>query len=107
MKKERKIVDYQAEGKSKSKDFSIDKEGKIVNVKNVEAIDKKGALPRRIGAVVLWLCAIACEVVAILNVVNKLELPKFSQLTWLIVLIVLDLIFVLFTSWINMISFFP
>lgn len=95
MKKERKIVDYQAEGKSKSKDFSIDKEGKIVNIKNVEAIDKKGALPRRIGAVVLWLCAIACEVVAILNVVNKLELPKFSQLTWLIVLIVLDLIFVI------------
>lgn len=95
MKKERKIVDYKTDEKTKSKDFKIDKEGKIVNAREVAAIDKKGATSRRIGAVVLWILAIACEVVAILNVVNKLELPKFSQTVWLIGLIVLDLIFVI------------
>ena len=95
MKNGRKIVDYEAEGKSKSKDYSINKEGKIVNV---PAIDKKGALPRRIGAIILWILGIACEVVAILNVFGKLELPKFSQTVWLIGLIVLDLIFVVIGS---------
>ena len=96
--KERKIVDYEKKENTKSKDYSIDKEGKIVNVKNVAAIDKKGAKPRRIVAVVLWIMAIACEVVAILNIFNKLELPKFSQLTWLIVLIVADLILLVIGS---------
>lgn len=97
MKKERKIVDYEPEKKtaSKSKDYSIDKEGKIVNV---PAIDKKGAKPRRIGAVISWIIAIACEFVAVLNICGKLELPKFSQLTWLIALIVVDLIFVVIGS---------
>ncbi len=93
-KKERKIVDYEPEEKSssKSKDYSINKEGKIVNV---PAIDKKGAVPRRIGAVVLWLLAIACEVLAILNIKEVITLPfGFNTLTWLIILIVLDLIFV-------------
>ena len=91
MKKERKIVDYKVEDTGKSKDYSINKEGKIVNA---SAADPASAKPKRIFAVILWLLAIACEVVAVLNIFNKLELPKFSQLTWLIVLIVLDLIFV-------------
>ena len=94
MKKERKIVDYVTEEKTKtkSKDYSINKEGKIVNV---PAIDKKGAKPRRIFAVILWLFAIACEVVAILSIKEVITLPKLAPLTWLIILIVLDLIFVI------------
>jgi len=92
MKKERKIVDVEA--KDAKEKVTLDKEGKIVKAKEVDAIPKEGAKPRRIGAVILWLLAIACEVVAVLNIFNKLELPKFGQLTWLIVLIVLDLIFV-------------
>ena len=94
MKTTKKIVDYEKKENTKSKDFKIDKEGKIVNAKEVAAIDKSGATSRRIGAVILWILALACEVVAILNVINKLELPKFSQTVWLIALIVLDLIFV-------------
>lgn len=90
MKKEKRIVRVE-EPKTNEK-VELNKEGKIVHV---DAIPKEGATPRRIGAVVLWILAIACEVVAILNVVNKLELPKFSQTVWLIVLIVLDLIFVI------------
>jgi len=92
MKKERKIVDVK-ESDAKEK-VALNKEGKIVNAKEVEAISKEGAKPRRICAVILWILAIACEVVAVLNIFNKLELPKFSQLTWLIILIVLDLIMV-------------
>ena len=92
MKTTRKIVDVKTEKEEK---VALNKEGKIVKAKEVEAIPKEGAKPRRIGAVILWLLAIACEVVAILNVVNKIELPKFSQTVWLIVLIVLDLIFVI------------
>ena len=91
MKKERKIVDYEPTEKTKSKDYSINKEGKIVNV---PAADKKEAVPKRIGAVILWVLAIACEVVAILGIKEVVSLPWFSPLTWLIILIVLDLIFV-------------
>ena len=99
MAKERKIVDYEKEEKTKSKDYAIDKEGKIVKAKEVAAIDKKGATPRRIFAVILWILAIACEAVGILNIFNKLTLPdKFSQLTWLIILIVADLIFLVIGS---------
>ncbi len=99
MKKERKIVDYEPDEKAKktkSKDYSINKEGKIVNV---PAIDKAGAKPRRIFAVILWILAIACEVVAALNIFKKITLPDcLSQLTWLIILIVADLIFLVIGS---------
>ena len=91
MKNGRKIVDVETKTDEK---VALNKEGKIVKAKEVDAIPKEGAKPRRIGAVILWVLAIACEVVAVLNIFNKLELPKFSQLTWLIALIVLDLIFV-------------
>lgn len=96
MKKEKKIVSVEAE-ESKEK-VALNKEGKIVKAKEVEAIPKEGAKPRRIGAVLLWILAIAAEVVAILNIFNKLELPKFNQLTWLIGLIVVDLIFLVIGS---------
>lgn len=94
MKKERKIVDYKTDSKSSGK-YEINEEGKIVNV---EAIGKSGATGRRIGAVILWILGICAEVVAILNAVDKIELPKFSQTVWLIGLIVLDLIFVVIGS---------
>ncbi len=91
MKKDRKIVDVEAtETKEK---VALNKEGKIVKATEVEAIPKEGAKPRRICAVILWILAIACEVVAILNIFDKLTLPKFTQLTWLIILIVADLVF--------------
>ena len=66
MKKDRKIVDVEAtETKEK---VALNKEGKIVKATEVEAIPKEGAKPRRICAVILWILAIACEVVAILNI---------------------------------------
>lgn len=96
MKKERKIVDVEV--KETKEKVALDKEGKIVKAKDVEAIPKEGAKPRRIGAVISWIIAIACELVLLLNIFKKLTLPKFSQLTWLIALIVVDLIFVVIGS---------
>ena len=93
MKNGRKIVDV--ETKETEEKVALNREGKIVKATEVEAIPKEGAAPRRIGAVVCWILAIAAEVVAILNVLGKLPLPKFSQTVWLIGLIVIDLIFVI------------
>lgn len=93
MKNGKKIVDV--ETKNKDTNVSLNKEGKIVEV---AASEKSSAKGKRVCAVILWLLAIACEVVAILNVFNKIELPKFSQMVWLIILIVVDLIFVVIGS---------
>ena len=95
MKKEKKIVSVEAEGKEK---VALNSEGRIVKAKEVEAIPKEGAKPRRIFAVLLWIIAIACEVVAVLNIFEKISLPKFSQTVWLVGLIVLDLIFLVIGS---------
>ncbi len=94
MKKEKKIVDVESSNKEK-KNYSINNERQIVNV---AASDKSSAKGKRIGAVILWLLGITCEVLAVLNVFGKLELPKLSQTVWLIILIVVDLIFVVIGS---------
>ena len=69
MKKEKKLVEVKASGEKEN--VTLDKEGKIVKAKEVPAIPKEGAKPRRIGAVIFWILAIACEVVAVLNIFRK------------------------------------
>ena len=93
MKREKKIVDV--ETTKEKKNLQLNNEGKIVTV---EASDKKSAKGKRIGAIVLWVLAIAAEVIAILNVTGKLDLPGLSQTVWLIILIVLDLVMVVIGS---------
>lgn len=57
--------------------------------------ERKGsALPFRIGAIALWVLGIACEVTAILVANGTLFLPAFSQMVWIIVWIVADLVLV-------------
>ena len=95
MKKEKKIVKYEQEATSDN-NYGISKEGKIIKV---EASSKKSATGRRIASVILWLLAIAAEVLGILNIFGKVSLPdKFTQTTWLIILIVVDLIFFVIAS---------
>ena len=94
MGKEKKIVDVKASEKEK-KNVLLNSEGKIVEV---TAEDKSSAKGKRILAVILWILGIACEVVAIMNIFGKIELPKLSQVVWLIILLVLDLIFVVIGS---------
>ena len=52
----------------------------------------------RVGAIVLWLLAIVCEVLAILYLFGKLEITFLPTLWVLIILIVLDLAFVIIGS---------
>ena len=56
---------------------------------------KSGAAGYRIGAVILWIAAIAFEVIAILLLFGKIEWTFMSTLALIIIALVLDLICVI------------
>jgi len=58
----------------------------------VSPADKKRALGMRIGAAVLWVLAVAFEVLTILAINKTLYIPEEDKMGWLIVGVVLDLI---------------
>jgi phosphatidylglycerophosphate synthase len=94
MKNGKKIVEYKSDSKKENgkEEYSIDANGNII--RGAKEYTKKSATGRRVGAVALWLLGIGCEVLAILELLKKVTLPKFDLTTWLIILIVADLIFV-------------
>ena len=57
-----------------------------------------GATERRIGAVICWLAAIACEIVAICLYSGKIEITFMNTLVALVALLVIDLILVIVGS---------
>ena len=59
--------------------------------KKTQAAPVGNATPLRIGAIILWIFAIAFEVLALLVVLGKVDLRFMSQLAQLIVFLVLDL----------------
>ncbi|MBQ4423018.1 MAG: hypothetical protein II872_01740 [Clostridia bacterium] len=67
-----------------------------VNMKKVETLskteEKSKATTLRIVAAILWVLAIGCELLAILCLLKALRLPGLSQMWWMIIFIVLDLI---------------
>ena len=72
------------------------------NKEELLAVTKKNAMPYRIGAIVLWVLAVACEIMAILVFVHKLQF-KFTADNpgWWIcwgAFLLLDLIFVIVDS---------
>ena len=52
----------------------------------------------RVGAIILWVLALACEVLAILLAGGKLRITFMSTLVGIIILIVLDLVFLIIGS---------
>ena len=70
-------------------------EGKAVG-KKVEGLtkaeEKSKATTLRIVAAILWVLAIGCELLAILCLLKALRLPGLSQMWWMIIFIVIDLI---------------
>ena len=60
----------------------------------VSAPDKEGAKTKRILAIVFWVLAIACEVLALLVFIGKIDMKFIPQLTQLIAFLVIDFIFV-------------
>ncbi|MBP1587837.1 MAG: hypothetical protein ILO53_05480 [Clostridia bacterium] len=85
---------------SKTTQKSVNSDKKIV----VTEMDKSKATGLRVGAVILWVLALFCEIVAILNLFGKWYLPDLINwlpdnfLIYLIVFLVLDLIFVIIGS---------
>ncbi len=81
------------------------KERKFVNVNGSEPtsapkteVNKGKATGQRIGAVVIWLLAIACEVLAICMINGILYIPDDKMTMWLIIALVADLVFVIIGS---------
>ncbi|MBR0081546.1 MAG: hypothetical protein IJP98_02265 [Clostridia bacterium] len=66
------------------------KKAESTQSKLTKAEEKSKATTLRIVSAVLWLVAIACEVLAILDITQALYLPG-GQLLWAIIFIVLDL----------------
>ena len=62
--------------------------------KSAEPVDKGQAKKKRILAVVFWVLAIACEVLALMVFIGKLDLGFTTQMTQLIAFLVLDFILV-------------
>lgn len=79
---------------AKKAEETAETEGK--NVKKVETLskaeEKSKATTLRIVSIILWIVAIACEVLAILCLFKALRLPGLSQMWWMIIFIVIDLI---------------
>ena len=71
-------------------------EQEVKKVKKVETLskpeEKSKAITLRIVSAILWVAAIACEVLAILCLFKALRLPGLSQMWWMIIFIVVDLI---------------
>ncbi len=74
----------------------VEAQGTAAAAKKVEASGNAGG--KRAAAIVLWVLAIACEIVGILALVGKISITFMSTLTFIIALLVLDLIFVIVGS---------
>lgn len=96
--KNQKFTDISKEDNSKER-YGFDKDRKIVKLE-----DKGDPKPRakkfRILAVLLWVLAIFFEVIGILRLVDVINwLPKLSEVTFLIIALILDFICVVIASY--------
>ena len=64
----------------------------------MHAVRNESALPFRIGAAVLWVLGIVCEIMAVLVMNGTLFLPGPGASTWLIIFLVVDLVMVVIGS---------
>ena len=96
-KKERKVVEVASEAAEPAKKTAtaarkkVTEDGKTV----VEVAPSGSATGYRIGAILLWLAAIACEFLAILTYFGKINITFIPTLAWLIGLIVIDVVCVI------------
>ena len=98
MAKEKKIVDIAKDDKKSKARYGKTSSGKIIELED-RGDAKKRAKTKRIIAFVLWAIGIFFEVTAILRLKGTINwLPKMEELTFLIVWLVLDCIFVVVGS---------
>lgn len=92
MAKEKKIVDITKEGKSNEK-FGKDASGKIIKLED-KGDSEKRAKTKRILAIIMWIVAIAFEVIGILRLTGVINwFANMKTVTFLIICICLDLAF--------------
>ena len=93
MAKEKKIVDITKDDTVSTEKYGKDSKGKIVKLED-KGDYKERAKSKRILAIVLWVIAIAFEVIGILRLSGTINLfPNLSVTTFLIICILLDLAF--------------
>lgn len=93
MAKEKKIVDITKDDTVSTEKYGKDSKGKIVKLED-KGDYKERAKGKRILAIVLWVIAIAFEVIGILRLSGTINLfPNLSVTTFLVICILLDLAF--------------
>ena len=93
MAKEKKVVDITKEDKVSTEKYGKDSKGKIVKLED-NGDYKERAKSKRILAIVLWVVAIAFEVIGILRLSGVINLfSNLSVTSFLIICIILDLAF--------------
>ena len=93
MAKEKKIVDISKEDSVSTEKYGKDSKGKIIKLDD-KGDYKERARSKRILAIVLWVVAIAFEVIGILRLSGIINLfSNLSVTTFLIICILLDLAF--------------
>jgi len=99
-KKEKKIIKVDSEAEKPAKKASTaarkktTEDGRTI----VEVTSSGSATGYRVGAIVLWVLAIVCELLGILPLVGKLNITFVPTIAWVIAMLVLDLIFVIVGS---------
>ncbi len=95
MAKQKKIVDITKEDTKSKERYGVDSNKKIVKLED-KGDPKKRAKCKRIWAIVLWVIAIAFEVIAILRLNGTIEwFASLSVEAFIIICIILDLAFVI------------
>ena len=93
MAKEKKIVDITESDEKSNERYGKDASGRIIKLED-KGDSKQRAKTNRIFAIILWIFAIACEVIGILRLTNHINwFSNMNTTTFLIVAIVLDLLF--------------
>ena len=97
MATKKKVVNITKDDKSTEK-FGKDKHGKIIKLED-KGEPRKRATSKRVIACLLWALGIFFEVIAILRVTDVINwIPKLSDLTFVIICLVLDCIAVVIGS---------
>ena len=92
-KAEEAVEEVKPAAKKAEKEAAEAEETVVTGKKKTEAAKPVGnAKGLRIGAIVLWVAAIAFEIVAVFTLFGKINITFMNTMTFLIILIVLDLI---------------
>ena len=98
-KAEEAVEEVKPAAKKAEREAAEAEETVVTGKKKTEAAKPVGnAKGLRIGAIVLWVAAIAFEIVAVFTLFGKINITFMNTLTWLIILIVLDLVCVIIGS---------